>query len=309
MRMVFRLAAPKVSSKSLTMRALITGANGQVGWELQRTAPKSATVIALDKQTMDIRNPALVDQVVREHKPDVIINAAAYTAVDKAESERDLAFAINRDGAANIARAANTCGARLIHISTDFVFDGKKSSPYLPTDSPHPLSIYGASKLAGEVAVRECTNDQAVVLRTAWVYSSHGHNFVKTMLRLMKEREQIGVVCDQVGTPTWARGLAEIVWRFAQAAISGGVYHWTDAGAASWYDFAIAIQEEAHSLGGLDRLIKIRPIDTSSYPTPAARPFYSILDKDLTWRLHDVTPTHWRHALRSMLHEVDYAVF
>lgn len=288
------------------MRVLITGANGQVGWELHRTAPTDVIVIALDKETLDICDPACVDQMVREHQPDVIINTAAYTAVDKAESEPELAFAINRDGAANLARAAHTHGARLIHISTDFVFDGKKSSPYFPGDIPSPLSVYGASKLAGEIAATSLTAGQVLIIRTAWVYSAHGNNFVKTILRLLNERDELRVVSDQIGTPTWAKGLAEIIWEFARIKKAAqGIYHWTDAGVASWYDFAVAIQELGMQNGLLDKRRRIIPITSAEYPTAALRPSYGVLAKAETQQcLGRDAATHWRDSLALMLAEV-----
>lgn len=285
-------------------KILITGANGQLGWELQRTAPSGTTLFTTDVGDLDITSATAVQAFVEHTKPHVIINAAAYTAVDKAEQGQDAAFAVNADGAANLAKAAQQCNVRLVHISTDFVFDGKKSTPYLPADTPNPLSIYGASKLKGEQRVHEITQGGALVIRTAWVYSSHGTNFVKTMLRLMREREHLGVVADQVGTPTWAYGLAKTIWRFVEKPEMRGVFHWTDAGIASWYDFAFAIQEEALQLGLLDKAIPIRPIPSSEYPTPATRPAYSVLDKASTWTSLDISPEHWRKALRSMLKEV-----
>lgn len=285
-------------------KILIAGANGQLGWELQRTAPSGATLFTTDVGDLDITSATAVQAFVEHTKPHVIINAAAYTAVDKAEQEQGAAFAVNTDGAANLAKAAQQCNVRLIHISTDFIFDGKKSTPYLPADTPNPLSIYGASKLKGEQRVQEITQGGALVIRTAWVYSSHGTNFVKTMLRLMREREQLGVVADQVGTPTWAKGLANAIWSFVAQTDLKGMYHWTDAGLASWYDFAVAIQEEALQLGLLDKAVPIRPIPTTQYPTPATRPAYSVLDKTAAWVSLEFSPVHWREQLRQMLKEL-----
>jgi dTDP-4-dehydrorhamnose reductase len=242
--------------------------------------------------------------VFQQHGPDLVINAAAYTAVDKAESEKDKAYEVNVRGAANIAKAAEHSGARLIHISTDFVFDGRKSKPYRPDDKPNPISVYGASKLQGEEAVLRETMKKALILRTGWVYSSHGSNFVKTMLKLMAERDEISVVADQVGTPTWARGLAKAIYHFANIPDTHGIYHSTDAGVASWYDFAAAIQEEAHQLGILQSLIPVIPIRTDDYPTAAKRPPYSVLDKTATWQALGYTASHWRVALRLMLEEL-----
>ncbi len=254
------------------MKILITGANGQLGWELQRTGPDGWEILALNRAELDITDSAAVASAFQKHQPDLVINTAAYTAVDKAESEKDKAYNVNATGAANIARAAEDFQARLIHISTDFVFDGTKSRPYLPGDKPNPINVYGSSKLQGEQAVLNETKDKALILRTGWVYSSHGSNFVKTMLKLLAERDEIRVVADQVGTPTWAGDLAKAIYQFATIPDAHGIYHWTDAGDASWYDFAVAIQEEAHELGLLHHLIPIIPIRTEDYPTAAKRP-------------------------------------
>ena len=217
------------------MKVLITGAGGQVGWELQQTVSTDIEITALHRVELDIADQAAVMSVIKELQPDLVINAAAYTAVDKAEEEVDRAYKVNVDGAANIARAVEDCSARLIHISTDFVFDGTGTKPYLPGDEPKPSGVYGASKLQGERAVMAETSGRAVILRTAWVYSVHGSNFVKTMLRLMAKREELGVVDDQVGTPTWAKELEKTIWLIAGKTDMQGTYHCTEDGKASWY--------------------------------------------------------------------------
>ncbi len=285
------------------MRVLVAGAGGQLGFELKRTRPLGVELLALSSGELDLTEAGAVRRRVAEERPGLIINAAAYTAVDRAEAERERAFAVNGQGAANLAVAAREADARLIHLSTDFVFDGEKSSPYLPDDAPNPLGVYGASKLAGEERVREILGPATAIVRTAWVYSVHGHNFVKTMLRLLGEREAVSVIADQVGTPTWARHLAQALWRMAERELTG-VHHFTDAGVASWYDFAVAIQEEALALGLLAREARIRPITTDEYPLPARRPPYSVLDKTSLWQAMDWEPGHWRAALRAMLREL-----
>jgi dTDP-4-dehydrorhamnose reductase len=286
------------------MKVLLTGANGQLGWELQRTVPPGIELVAFGSGELDITDQQSVAKEVVAHAPDVIINAAAYTAVDKAEDDSERALLVNGQGAANLAQAAQEGGRRLIHISTDFIFDGRQSCPYLPADLPNPLGIYGKSKLLGEeriLAITKGTN--TTIIRTAWVYSSHGHNFVKTMLRLMRERDSLAVIADQIGTPTWANGLAQAVWSVLQKGIHG-VHHWTDAGVASWYDFAVAIMEEATRLGLLHNQPTIRPIPASAYPLPAQRPPYSVLDKGSLWQALDWAPSHWRVELRKMLREM-----
>ncbi|MEW6593516.1 MAG: dTDP-4-dehydrorhamnose reductase [Thermodesulfobacteriota bacterium] len=283
------------------MKVLLTGAAGQLGWEMQRIVPQGVTLLALDSAGLDITDAAAVAALVAEERPQVIVNAAAYTAVDTAESEPERARLVNTRGAVNLAEAARVHDAFLVQLSTDFVFDGKSSGPYDPTDLPAPLGVYGASKLAGEQAVRERLGDRCAIVRTSWLYSSHGQNFVKTMLRLMAERDEVRVVADQVGTPTWAYGLAGAVWLIACRALPG-IHHWSDAGVASWYDFAVALQEEALAVGLLDRNISIVPVTTAEYPTPARRPAYSVLDKSATWALLGGPAPHWRVQLRRMLH-------
>ena len=291
-------------SQTPALRILLTGANGQLGWELQRSRPPHIELHAHDAGTLDITHAQAVHDAVCTIKPDWIINAAAYTAVDKAESETEAAYAVNRDGARHLAEAARRVGARMVQVSTDFIFNGEQSHPYQTSDTPAPLSVYGASKLDGETSVHDVLGEKALILRTAWVYSAHGHNFVKTMLRLMRERESLGIVSDQIGTPTWAHGLAQALWHAIGMNLHG-TYHWTDAGVASWYDFAQATQEEARALGLLDQACVLRPIATEDYPTPARRPSLSLLDKRSTWQaLGIIHPTHWRAQLRAMLNEL-----
>ena len=284
------------------MRVLLTGAAGQLGWELQRTVPQGVALVAVDRAGLDITNPETVMTVVAEEQPQAIINAAAYTAVDRAEAEPERARLVNTQGAVNLAEAARANNAFLVQLSTDFVFDGTSFRPYGPEAMPAPLGVYGTTKLAGEEAVRQRLDERCAIVRTAWLYSSYGRNFVKTMLRLMAERDEVRVVADQVGTPTWAWGLAAAVWQLARRNLPG-THHWTDAGVASWYDFAVAIQEEAVALGILDRMIPVVPITTAGYPTPARRPPYSVLDKTSTWALLGGPAPHWRAQLRRMLHE------
>lgn len=282
------------------MNVLIVGGNGQVGRELQCTVPAGVDLTTLTRAELDITREPEVWQAVTQIQPDAIINVAAYTAVDKAEQEPHVAFSVNTDGVAHLARAARHCRAYMIHVSTDFVFDGQQGTPYLPTHPPNPMGIYGISKWEGERHVHEILGETALILRTAWVYSAFGNNFVKTMVRLMRERDALRVVADQVGTPTWAQGLARALWDALAHSLTG-VHHWTDAGVASWYDFAQAIQEESVHLGILPHAITLEPITTAHYPTPAPRPPFSVLDKTTAWQRLDETPLHWRVALRTML--------
>jgi dTDP-4-dehydrorhamnose reductase len=281
------------------MKVLITGAGGQLGQALLASAPANATIVALGRGDLDIADAAAVARRVAAEAPDLIVNAAAYTAVDKAESEEAQAYRINGQAPGHLAAAARAEGARFVHVSTDFVFDGTSGIPYAPDHPTAPLGVYGASKLAGEDAVR-AVDPEALILRTAWVYGVTGHNFVRTMLRLMAERDEVRVVADQIGTPTFAGSLAQAIWTL-EAARAHGLHHWTDSGAASWYDFAVAIQEEACAIGLLARAVPVVPIATSDYPTPAKRPSYSVLDKRGAVALAGAPAPHWRVNLRYML--------
>lgn len=283
-------------------KVLITGAGGQVGRMLLEMRPNDIEPIACTRADLDIGVGDAVRQCVSRHRPATIINAAAYTAVDKAESEPDAARRINADGARHLAVAAREYGARLIHISTDFVFDGASSMPYRPDSATHPVSVYGQTKREGERAVLETLPEQAVIVRTAWIYAATGANFVRTMLRVMRANGAVRVVADQVGTPTAARSLAEALWRIAGNPEIRGIHHWTDAGVASWYDFAVAIAEEGADLGLVSRDVAVTPIATSDYPTPARRPAYSVLDKS-SLAPYGLAPTHWRKRLRGVLKE------
>ncbi len=285
------------------MKVLITGPRGQLGYELLRTAPPDVDAIGLDRTRLDITDAAQVMDCVGALRPDWIVNAAAYSLVDKAETERDLARVVNADAPANLARAADMFGARLLHVSTDFVFDGRKSSPYLPDDVANPLSVYGQTKLDGERAILETLGQRALIIRTAWLHCRHGRNFVKTMLGLMREREVVRVVADQVGTPTWAAELARVLYA-AMACDVRGTHHWTNAGVASWYDFAVAVQELGCELGLLRRPASIEPIPTSAYPTPAHRPHYSVLNKESLRAALGYRGAYWRDALRNMIQEL-----
>lgn len=284
----------------MKQKVLVLGAGGQLGRELQRTLPTGVDCAPRTRAELDISDAAAVADCLRGISPQLVINAAAYTAVDKAESEPAEAHRGNAEGPGVLANACSQQGIRLIHISTDFVFDGAASRPYSPQAATAPLGEYGRSKREGEVAVQRVL-PQALILRTGWVYSSFGGNFVKTMLRLMGERDELGVVMDQVGTPTWAHGLAQAVWAAAQRPQLSGFYHWSDAGVCSWYDFAVAIYEEASAQGLLSKPVTIRPIAAAAYPTPAQRPAYSVLDKTSSWRDFAMEGVHWRQQLREML--------
>ena len=298
------------------MKVLITGKGGQLAWELEQLAPKNVQLLSCSAQDLDITDVNQVNSTIEQFQPDVIINAAAYTAVDKAETDTETAYAVNDLGSEYLALACKKVSAKLIHVSTDFVFDGTKTTPYQTDDPVNPINVYGASKLAGDIKVNTILGNQATIIRTAWVYSVNGNNFVKTMLRLMAEKEQLGIVYDQVGTPTWAKGLATMIWALVaksqspqetestQTSNTALVLHWTDAGVCSWYDFAVAIQELAVEKGMLDKAIPVRPIPASAYPTPAQRPSFSVIDKSTAEQASGVETTHWRKQLSTMMDEL-----
>lgn len=296
-------------------RILLIGATGQVGQELQRTLAPLGEVIGVDRQTLDLAEATSIRQAIGEVNPNLIVNAAAYTAVDKAETETELAGAINAIAPLVMAEEAQRIGATLFHISTDYVFDGQKNTPYTEEDATNPLSVYGQTKLEGERGIQSRCS-RYIILRTAWVYGTYGKsNFVKTMLRLFAEREEVRVVADQVGTPTWAGDIASAMATLLSQVPDGdgpsagvstptGIYHFTNSGVASWYDFAIAIYEEAKTLGFPLKLQRLVPITTADYPTPARRPAYSVLAGQKISAALGAPPPHWRHSLRQMLGEL-----
>jgi dTDP-4-dehydrorhamnose reductase len=284
------------------VRVLVLGGGGQVARAVVAAVPAGHQVVARTRAELDIGDEVAVARAFADSRAEWVINAAAYTAVDLAEDQPAQAIAVNDTAVGVLAAAASTTGCRLLHLSTDFVFDGESNRAYLPADQTHPLSVYGVSKLGGERHVLN-GGGAGIVLRTAWVYAAAGRNFVLTMLRLMREKEQLNVVCDQIGTPTWAGGIAAAIWGLVEALAPAGVYHWTDLGVASWYDFAVAIQDEALARGLLRRAVPIIPIPSAAYPTPARRPAFSVLDSGSTRALINVPARHWRHNLRTMLDE------
>ncbi|MBD2257264.1 dTDP-4-dehydrorhamnose reductase [Pseudanabaena sp. FACHB-2040] len=289
------------------MRIVLLGSQGQVGQELQRTLARQGELVCLSRQELDLTHLDHLVETVSSLQPQVVVNAAAYTAVDKAETEPELAHCINGTVPGLLAEAAKQCGAAMIHLSTDYVFNGTKNTPYEETDTTAPLGIYGHSKRTGEVAVLQAT-DRAIVLRTAWVYGAapSAKNFVKTMLRVGPERGLVRVVVDQVGAPTWAYDIAATVSDLLAPVQSGqgGLYHFASSGVASWFDFAIAIFEEAQTLGLIETLPEVVPIPTSEYPLPAQRPAYSVLSSQKISQLLGRRPPYWRASLRKMLAEL-----
>jgi len=284
------------------VKILLLGADGQVGRAIQAGCPPHASVIPCARRDCDLTDEAAVRETVAASQADWVLNAAAYTAVDRAETDAALAETVNGDAPGWLGTAARSAAIRVAHISTDFVFDGTAGAPYRPDSPTNPLNVYGRSKLAGEIALRGA-DPEALIVRTSWVHAAQGANFPLTMLRLMRERDEIRVVADQIGTPTWATTLASALWNLMAAGASG-THHLTDAGAASWYDLAVAVAEESLALGLLARIPVIVPIATADYPTPARRPSYSMLDKSSAWALLGAPTPHWRQSLRAMLKEL-----
>jgi len=284
------------------MKVLLTGAQGQLGRALAALRPAGVELQALTHRELDIGDAAAVRATLARLAPDWIINAGAYTAVDRAEAEPALAEAANASGPAHLARAAQALpGCRLLQISTDYVFDGRSRVPYRPEDVPNPMSVYGRTKLQGEQAVRALLAERALILRTAWVYAPQGHNFLLTMLRLMRERGQVAVVTDQLGSPTAAGSVARAAWAAVARAPGAAILHWTDAGVCSWYDFAELIAREGLAAGLLERPARVDPIRTTDYPTAARRPAYSVLELTGTAAALALTPQPWGDAVKATL--------
>ena len=289
-------------------RILLAGIAGQLGQELKQTLSPLGEVIGVGREKMDLTQPDKIRRVIGEVKPDLIVNAAAYTAVDRAETETELAKLINAIAPGIIAEEARRLGAILLHVSTDYVFDGQKNTPYTEEDVTNPMNVYGQTKLAGEERISK-SGAECIILRTAWLYGNHGKgNFVKTMLRLGAEREEIRVVVDGVGSPTWTRDVAEAIAQLLSPVkieqiplTSTNIYHFTNSGVASWYDFAVAIFEEAKRLGFPLKIKQVVPITTSEYPTPAQRPAYSVLSSQKISAVLGTHPPHWQVSLRKML--------
>lgn len=290
------------------MHVLVTGATGQVGYELMRLVPAGFTVAGFGSAELDITDAAVVEEIVERETPALIINAAAYTAVDKAEAEAELAYAVNQDGVANLAAVAARCGIPLLHISTDYVFSGDTEIPYREDDSPAPTGVYGASKLAGEKVLAETWTNH-LIMRTSWVFGAHGNNFVKTMLRLGQEREKLSVVADQHGCPTSAASIGRALWSLVEqyrdkGVLHWGVYHYAGLPPCTWHDFAKNIFEIAHELGLLRRYPILNAIGTVDFPTPAKRPAWSVLDSSRLKRMHGIEPADWQLELRDVLTEL-----
>jgi dTDP-4-dehydrorhamnose reductase len=288
-------------SDNNTMKIIVIGKSGQLAWELRQLSTPEHTIVCLGRDDVNLQDIHALVNCFRQHNAVGVINASAYTAVDKAESDVDNAFALNANAAGNLAQACKNVSVPFVHISTDFVFHGDKGVPYLPGDDINPLGVYGASKAQGEQLIANIYPEHSAIIRTSWVYSTHGNNFVKTMLNLMACKPELGVISDQIGTPTYAKGLAHVCMASLTNQVVG-VHHYTDTGVASWFDFAVAVQNIGVELGLLDKKIPIKPISTAQYPTPAKRPHYSVLDKSsLVNALPKLSLMHWQAQLRHMM--------
>ena len=282
------------------MNILITGCNGQLGNEIQKLEKVNPqhTFFNTDVAELDITNQLAIDQFIQENKIDGIINCAAYTAVDKAESNKLLCTALNAEAPAYLAMSIEKRGGWLVQVSTDYVFDGTKHTPYVETDTPCPDSVYGSTKLAGEIAVQKLCK-KTMIIRTAWLYSTFGNNFVKTMIRLGKEKSELGVIFDQIGTPTYARDLAVAIMTAVNKGIVPGTYHFSNEGVISWYDFTKAI----HRIAGINGC-HVKPLHTAEYPTPANRPHYSVLDKTKIKDTYGIEVPYWEESLQECITEL-----
>lgn len=290
------------------VKVLITGAAGQVGSELVKLAPVGFEVVGYNSGELDITNVQQVRQIVAEQAPALIINAAAYTAVDKAETDVERAYAVNETGVKYLAQAALALNIPVFHISTDYVFDGTATEPYKETDPVGPTGVYGASKLAGEQALAN-SGVKHIILRTSWVFGAEGNNFVKTMLRLGKERDTLGVVADQHGCPTSAASIANVLWQLAQkyteeGELPWGIYHFSNAPATTWYGFACEIFKQAVEAGMLEKEPIVNAITTTDYPTPAKRPIWSVLDTKKIQRVINCDNCLWKSELTVVLREL-----
>ena len=282
------------------MNILVTGANGQLGNEMQVLARENLqhTYFFTDVQELDICDEQAVYAYVSEHKIDIIVNCAAYTAVDKAEDNVELCDKLNNIAPGYLARAAQANGAAMIQVSTDYVFDGTAHIPYTEEEPTCPASVYGSNKLAGEQNVMDHC-EKAMVIRTAWLYSIYGNNFVKTMIRLGQERDSLGVIFDQIGTPTYANDLAQAIFAAINKGVVRGIYHFSDEGVCSWYDFTIAI----HRLAGIASC-KVKPLHTADYPAKAPRPHYSVLDKTKIKDTFGIEIPHWEESLKRCINQL-----
>ncbi|MDP2088747.1 MAG: dTDP-4-dehydrorhamnose reductase [Flavobacteriaceae bacterium] len=282
---------------------LVTGSNGQLGSELRELSRdfRQYQFFFTDLAELDVTDKNVIQKLIVQNQINSIINCAAYTAVDKAESEPEMADKINHIAVKNLAEAAKTCNCKIIHISTDYVFDGTNHQPYIETDAANPQSVYGSTKLAGELALMNVNPRNSIIIRTSWVYSSYGNNFVKTMLKQGKERDELNVIDDQIGTPTYAKDLALVILETLPLLTNEKVeiYHFSNEGVCSWYDFAKAIFELT------DTTLIVNPIKTAQYPTVAKRPHYSILNKSKIKETFSITIPHWKKSLKECLNKLD----
>ena len=287
-------------------KVLLTGANGQLGSTFSNLFERSDLNVKYELQKVDIEdvdftNIESICSVLSIYAPSIIVNCAAFTAVDKAEEEHDIASKVNDDAVAVMAKWAEEEQSRIIHISTDFVFDGSKKTPYMTTDATNPLGVYGKTKLSGEQHILKLLPDTGVIMRTSWLYSEFGQNFVKKMLALMVEKDKLSVVNDQVGSPTSTHSLVKILFKVIENKTASGIFHWCDGASISWYDFAVEIQEQSLEKGILLKKIPIRQIGTSAYPTLAERPEYSVLDINTTLNEFNTDEVNWKKELNRVI--------
>jgi dTDP-4-dehydrorhamnose reductase len=279
---------------------LLLGATGQLGRLVQTHVPENIRITGKTHQDCDITDTRSLNKLITKIRPDIVINCAAYTAVDKAESEPDRALSVNAEAPGNLSMLLDP-GAKFIHLSTDFVFSKHSTNPYKPGDKPDPISVYGISKLAGEKAILSQREQNSIILRVSWLYSATGSNFLTTMLRLMREGKDLNVIGDKFGTPTSAHRLTDIIWKLALSETDSGIYHWSDLGVISWYDFAVEILQQALQIGILNQAVKINNVSSEAYPTQAKRPSYSALDSRKTESVLGIKTSPWQEELHKVL--------
>ena len=288
---------------------ILTGACGQLGLTIKDRWSSSSLsekyeLVCKDKAQLDITSKISLENTFKNQNISAVINTAAYTAVDKAESEQDEAYLLNEFAPQNLASCSMKYSFTLIHVSTDFVFSGENTTPYLISDVTGPQNVYGKSKRAGEIAISKESPNLSTVIRTSWLYSCHRNNFVKSMIRQMSEKEQLCVVSDQVGSPTSTDSLVDLIFTMLKTEDYSGIYHWSDSGSVSWYDFALVIQDYCLGAGLLKKRIPIIPISTDQYPTPARRPKYSVLDLSLTKERYSIEPKPWKESLKQVIDRI-----
>ncbi|WP_026377121.1 dTDP-4-dehydrorhamnose reductase [Aestuariibacter salexigens] len=284
------------------MNVVVIGKSGQLAWELNDTRPDNVNLTCLGRDNINLFDEQAVNEALKALTPDVVINSAAYTAVDKAEQEPDAAYALNAEAVKHLASACKALDCYFIQVSTDFVFDGKADTPYTPDSPVAPEGIYAKSKQKGEQYVLDLYPERSAIVRTSWLYSAHGNNFVKTMIKLMNKLDSLSIVADQTGSPTWAKGLARFIWKLTEEQSHTGIFHWSDKGATTWYEFAKEIYRQGREKGLINREVTMTPTTAAEYGAPAPRPAYSVMECEKSYQVFD--GQEWQVGLSTMLNAI-----